>query len=116
MVHSIQYRLSQFDDVQETAREQAEHWVEWAPTWGLGIKFSDMEVRYRGHVTNGTGRPGVSRNFGGRGVGVLDAAQASGGSDILVAPDGPLTLSDVSLFSHQFSISVPLGHPRRGAP
>ena len=113
MVHSIQYHLSQFDDVAVTSREQEEHWVEWTPTWGMAFRFSDMEIRYRGHVTNGTGRPGVSRNPGG-GVGFLASADRSVGGDILVAPDGPLTLSDVSLFSHQFSISIPLGRPRRG--
>jgi hypothetical protein len=115
MIHSIQYQLSQFDDVQVTARQQREHWVEWAPTWGIGFRFSDMEIRYRGHVTNGTGRPGVSTNSDGGGRVFAPTALESGG-DILVAPDGPLTLSDVSLFSHLFSISVPLGRPRRGAP
>ncbi len=114
MIHSIQYRLSQFDDVDVTSRGQEEHWVEWTPTWGLSFRFSDMEIRYRGHVTNGTGRPGVSLNPGG-GV-VLETANRSAGGDILVAPDGPLTLSDVSLFGHQFSISIPLGRPRSVTP
>jgi len=57
-------------------------------------------------VTNGTGRPGVVRSQG-RGVDFA-VSSAAGGSNILVAPSGPLTLTPVQLMNHQVSISVPI--------
>ena len=106
-LHSIGYQLDQYDNVLQFGRAQDEQWVEWSPTWGLSLRFPELEIRYRGRVTNGTGRPGV-------GVGTCpqcrfvaqDATVAGGG--ILAAPSGPLTLEEVKLATHQFSISLPL--------
>jgi hypothetical protein len=57
------------------------------------------ELHYRGSVTNGTGRPGVSS--GG------DVVADAGGSNILVAPSGPLTLAGVRVMTHQLAITFP---------
>jgi len=104
-VHAIGYQLDQYDNVQEFGRAQEEQWLEWSPTWGLSLKFPELEIRYRGRVTNGTGRPGVAAcqvcRF------VADGAVVAGGG-ILAAPSGPLTLEEVKLATHQFSISLPL--------
>lgn len=102
-VREIHYWLDQQDHVQITARSQEERWVEWSPTWGLSVRFSELELRYRGRVTNGTGRPGVLPDIQ---RGNLDVASAGG--DVLIAPSGPLTLTDVRVITHQFSISLPL--------
>lgn len=104
VVRSTNYRLAQTDHVQLRSRGHEEQWVEWTPTWGLGFRFPDLEVSYRGRVINGTGRPGV---IGQARPDVL-AAEASVGSNILVAPSGPLTLAGVTVVTHQFSIAVPL--------
>jgi hypothetical protein len=104
MVRSIRYRLAQSDNVQAVAHQLDEGWVEWTPTWGLSLRFPDLEIRYRGRVTNGTGRPGVQApGFFPSG---RDFAVAAGG--ILVAPSGPLSLQGVNTTTHQISISLPL--------
>jgi hypothetical protein len=100
-VHRIDYSLVQHDNVQATRRRQHEDWVEWTPTWGLSLRFPSWEVRYRGSVTHGTGRPGV-RSGGGD-----DVAVAEAGRTILVAPSGPLTLTGVKVMTHQVAISFP---------
>ncbi len=98
-IHSINYSLDQRDNVGATTRGLDEGWVEWAPTWGLSLRFPAWEVRYRGQVTNGTGRPGV---FAG-GIAVAEPLRGN----VLVAPNGPLTLSGVRVMTHQVSVSFP---------
>ena len=100
-VHRIDYSMVQQDNVQLTTRRQSEDWVEWTPTWGLSLRFPAWEVRYRGSVTHGTGRPGVRASGGD----VLTADAVPG--TILVAPSGPLTLTGVKVMTHQVSISFP---------
>jgi hypothetical protein len=104
-VQSIHYWLDQTDNVQLSSRSLEEQWFEWSPTWGLSFRFTDLEVRYRGSTTHGTGRPGVRGNGGDL---VLASAAESAGSNILVAPSGPLTLTDVAVVTHQISFSLPL--------
>ena len=105
-VRSIDYELKQVDIVEGSKRLQDESWTEWTPTWGLSLAFSDLELRYQGRVTTGTGLPGtawdqaVSTRFA--------AAEAAGVSDFIVAPSGPLTLQEASVTAHQFSISIPI--------
>jgi len=104
VVRSIRYRLMQENRVQASRRNQREAWIEWTPTWGLKFRFPELEIRYQGRVTHGTGRPGVA-GFGG-GVPTLDAA--GGARGIIVAPNGPLALDEVSVVTHQISISLPI--------
>ena len=99
VVHSINYTLAQRDNVEARSRSLQQDWIEWTPTWGLSLRFPAWEVRYRGSVTNGTGRPGV---FGGD----LRVDVAAPGN-VLVAPIGPVTMSGVRVMTHQVSISFP---------
>lgn len=101
-LRSIRYRLDQKNYVLNTQRFQREDWVEWTPTWGLTLRFPDLEVRYVGRQTNGTGRPGVDSGFG-----VAEAATAAR-ADVLLAPSGTLTLAEARVRTHQFAVSVPL--------
>jgi hypothetical protein len=98
----IEYHLAQTDHVQRSNRSLDEDWTEWQPTWGLSFRFPSLELRYHGSVTHGTGRPGV----GGGGAVQFDRAATVG--NILAAPSGPLTLSEVKVTSHQISISLPI--------
>ncbi|MBI4421857.1 MAG: hypothetical protein HY560_13620, partial [Gemmatimonadetes bacterium] len=107
MVHTIRYSLYQYNNVGLTDRSLREGWAEWAPTWGFSLRFPETEIRYQGRLTKGTGRPGVVAQFGGGNRGVASALESAGGS-ILVAPNGPLTLTNVDLFAHQISLSFPL--------
>ncbi|HEX6307093.1 MAG TPA: hypothetical protein VFZ69_02830 [Longimicrobiales bacterium] len=101
-VRSFRYWLRQRDHVQLSSRRLEESWVEWKPTWGMSVAFPELELRYRGSVTNGTGRPGVAS------PGFLRADVALSSSNILVAPSGPLTLDEVRVMTHEISISLPL--------
>ena len=98
----IHYWLDQRDNVRETQREQEEEWLEWTPTWGAGVKFPEFHVRYTGRRTSGTGHPGVA-GVGGR------APTALSSSDFIVAPGGALTLQEAAVWTHQVSVTVPLG-------
>ncbi len=101
MVRSINYQLQQTDNVELAQRALRTSWNEWTPTWGITVRFPDFELRYRGRVTEGAGRPGTQFV-----VGVRDLALASG--TILAAPSGPLSLVNVNTSTHQISLSLPL--------
>ncbi len=105
-VRSYDYELEQIDLIQETKRRQNESWIEWTPTWGLSLTFTEIEVRYQGRVTTGTGQPGTA--WTPVGFGRLEAAADAGASDFIVAPSGPLTLQDASVTAHQFAVSIPV--------
>ncbi len=100
-VHRIHYSMEQRNNVQSSTRHLREGWMEWSPTWGLSFRFPTVEVRYRGSVTNGTGRPGV-----GRPDVFAETDLASG--PILVAPSGPVSIGSVKVTTHQVSLSLPL--------
>ncbi|HEV2672288.1 MAG TPA: hypothetical protein VGU74_14440 [Gemmatimonadales bacterium] len=104
VLRSISYHLQQTDHVELTQRALQTSWLEWTPTWGLSLRFPDLEIRYQGRVTKGAGRPGGGVNF--VQVGVADMALSSG--TILAAPSGPLSLVDVNTTTHQISLSLPL--------
>ena len=104
-VRAYDFHLDQWDNVEESFRRQDENWMEWVPSWGLLARFTELELRYTGRVTTGTGRPGVG---GGRGwFAEADVATAGSANDILLAPSGPLTLQDASVVTHQISVSIP---------
>jgi hypothetical protein len=106
-LRSYDYHLDQWDHVAEDSRRDDEQWMEWVPSWGARVNLGDLEICYAGRVTTGTGRPGVGWNGGW--LAPREAAMAdAGGNDILLAPSGPLTLQDVTVMTHQFSISVPI--------
>ena len=100
-VRSYAYTLDQTDHVESTSRELDESWMEWTPTFGLSYSFTGLDLRYAGRVTTGTGRPGLARSFGGE-------LASPDGADFIVAPRGALTLQDVSVYTHQISIAVPV--------
>ena len=103
VVRSVRYHLAQTDNVQLMQRSLETGWLEWTPTWGLSLRFAEFEIRYRGRVTHGAGRPGLESSpvLWGRDV-------AFAGGSILAAPTGPLNLTDVSTTTHQISLSLPL--------
>jgi hypothetical protein len=100
---TVHYWLVQSDFVQSAVRPQEEWWVEWTPTWGLTLRFPELELHYNGRVTKGTGRPGTQSTP----TFLADAAGVRSG-ELLVAPDGPITLQGVSVVTHQISLSLPL--------
>lgn len=103
-VRAYDYHLDQWDNIAETSRRQDEDWMEWMPTWGVRVVLRDVEVRYMGRATTGTGRPGVAWT-GAVAERAMDAGLAN---DIVVAPSGPLTLQDATVLTHQVSVSIPI--------
>jgi hypothetical protein len=103
-VYSVDYRLEQVDHVREEKRTQQESWLEWTPSLGLTVKLPELEVRYVGRVTTGTGRPGIAtRGFVGAGERTFSAS-----SDMIIAPRGPLTLQEADVVTHQLSVVIPI--------
>jgi hypothetical protein len=103
-LRAYDYHLDQWDHVEDEFRRQDEQWMEWVPSWGIRLRLGDLELRYMGRVTTGTGRPGVAWN----GAVAERAADFSSANDILLAPSAPLTLQDVTVFTNQVSVSIPI--------
>jgi len=102
-VRSYDYTLEQTDHVAASFRDQDETWMEWTPSFGATFRFSDLELRYGGRLTTGTGQPGVSRNFDDA---VASAFEST--ADFIIAPEAPLTLQDATVMTHQFSVRIPI--------
>jgi hypothetical protein len=102
---SRETELDQWNVVTATRREQEESWMEWTPSFGAMIRFPELEVRYSGWLTTGTGRPSV--DFAVRG-GTARADAAAESSDFLVPPSGPLILQEAQVTTHQISVRLPL--------
>jgi hypothetical protein len=104
-VYSIDYRLEQTDHVQETKRKQEESWYEWTPTWSIALTFPEVQIRYTGRLTTGTGLPGVAWTP----TGTMRAEAVAAAGDFILAPSGPLTLQDASVTAHQLALVIPIG-------
>ena len=76
--------------------------MEWSPTMGAVLHFSDVDLRYTGRFTTGTGRPGIAWEWE-EGVRVADSF-----NDFIIAPQGPLTLQDALVHTHQLSVKIPV--------
>jgi hypothetical protein len=75
--------------------------MEWTPTVGAAFRVGDVEFRYAGRFTTGTGQPGITAT-----PEALMAREAS--SDFIVAPQGPLTLQEATVMTHQISARIPI--------
>lgn len=102
-IRSYAYQLEQIDHVDRSYREQDESWIEWSPSFGASYSFDALDLRYTGRVTTGTGLPGTGGAFG---PGVVDEAALQ--SDFVIAPQGPLTLVDATVVTHQLSVRIPV--------
>jgi len=101
-VRTTRYWLTQEDRVQRSERDQYEAWTEWRLTWGGELDWEALTLRYTGHLTLGTGQPGIRTNG-------VRAAEFAGTGDFIVAPRGPLTVQGARVFTHQISVILPVG-------
>ena len=101
VVRSVHYDLAQRDDVDATTRHLEESWLEWTPTWGLSLRFPELELRYRGLVTHGTDRLVTPSNQF-----VTNPADLRPG--FFPSPGLSMTLDGVHVVTHQVSVSFPL--------
>jgi len=102
VVRSVHYNLAQRDDVDGTTRHLEESWLEWTPTWGLSLRFPELELRYRGLVTHGTDRLVTPANQ----FFANPAADLRPG--FFPSPGPSMTLDGVHVVTHQVSVSLPL--------
>ena len=100
-LRSYAYGLDQHDRVRGTLRHADEAWMEWSPSAGATFRLGDVEVRYAGRLTTGTGRPGIELT-------PQALADQAALSDFIIAPAGPLTLQEVTVLTHQLSVKVPV--------
>jgi hypothetical protein len=63
-----------------------------------------LDVRYALRLTNGTGTPGLARQFPGPGLETL----AGLSNDFILAPGAPLTLEPARVVTHQISVVIPV--------
>jgi hypothetical protein len=103
-VRANDYHLDQWDNVASETRRQDEQWMEWVPSWGVRLRLKGLDLQYAGRVTTGTGRPGVAWT----GSAEARAFGAGLANDIVVPPGGPLTLQEAAVWTHQFSVTVPI--------
>ena len=102
-VRSIGYKLVQNNYVQEFRRKQRERWQEWTASFGLILNLQELQVKYQGRWTTGTGQPGVSGN-----ATLENAGDSRGFQSIIVAPSGSLTLLDAHVITHRITVSIPI--------
>ncbi|MBW3535667.1 MAG: hypothetical protein KY453_10715 [Gemmatimonadetes bacterium] len=103
-VYAVSYDLEQRDFVRQTVRDQRESWLEWTPSWGAALRLPEVEVRYAGRLTTGTGRPGVLG--GGFRAG---ADEALAGGDFIPAPSGDLFLDGAWVLTQRIGVVIPAG-------
>jgi hypothetical protein len=102
-VRSYDYTLDQTNHVDASFRTQDETWMEWTPTLGATFHLNDVEVRYAGRITTGTGQPGVARSLSSEATAAMDV-----GGDFILAPEAALTLQDANVLTHQLVIRIPI--------
>ncbi len=105
-LHSYRYHLDQEDFVLPLKRKLEEDWSEWTFSLGLGYTFTGFQLRYLSLITLGTGRPGVEQSFF-RGTPEMDANTAFL-SDFIIAPNGPLSLQEARVWTHQITLLIPI--------
>jgi hypothetical protein len=99
----INYDLQQTDLVTEAVSDLAQSWIQWTPSWGARTEIAGMRLGYVGRITFGTGEPSASPTRWRRGG--FQSEQSS----FVPAPRGPLTVDGAFVFTHQISVSLPIG-------
>jgi hypothetical protein len=98
---STAYTLEQRDLIRDADRTAHESWIEWTRTWAVAMRLATVEFQYRGRLTTGGSRPGVSF------IAVPPIALSSSIAPF-PGPSNPTTLNGVNVTSHQVSVSLPL--------
>ena len=101
-LRSYDYQLDQVNHIESSFRDLNESWMEWSPTIGAVLHLSDIDLRYMGRLTTGTGQPGIAWEWE-EGAGPMARA-----NDFIIAPSGPLTLQDALVHTHQLSVRIPI--------
>ncbi len=109
-VRSISYELEQINHIEPFSamshkRKQDESWMEWTPSLGVSLALQGVTLHYTARITTGTGRPGTRWSPARMAESGLDSTFSS---DFILAPQGPLTLQDARVTTHQLSVVIPM--------
>ena len=105
-LHSYRYHLDQEDFVLPLKRKLKEDWSEWTFSLGLGYNFTGFQLRYLSLITLGTGRPGVE--WDARAFAEDQSLGNASSADFLIAPNGPLSLQEARVWTHQVTLLIPI--------
>ena len=105
--HSYRYTLDQENFVDAFRRQLKEDWSEWTFSLGLGYNFTGFQLRYLSLMTLGTGRPTVGWDATAFAEDQSSLNAVSLG-DFVVAPNGPLSLQDARVWTHQVTLLIPI--------
>ena len=97
-LRAVRYRLEQWDAIQLRETASTQSWNEWTRSWGMSLRFAGGDLRYRGTLTTGTGRPG----FDDPGFIAVDALSSFRGPGQF----GVTPFDDVRVTTHQISFSI----------
>jgi hypothetical protein len=97
---AVRYRLDQWDAIQLRETASTQSWNEWTRSWGLSLRFAGGDLRYRGSLTTGAGRPGFDGNPGFVAVDALSSFRGP------VGRFGVTPFDDVRVTTHQISFSI----------
>ncbi len=103
-IHSYSYKLEQTNYLFQNRRSQAEDWWEYTWSWGVKFHFRDFNLKYSGRYIGGSGQPRIGGGFF-----VSPVRDMTLRSDLILAPSGPLDVTEHAIYSHQFTIEIPLG-------
>ena len=106
-LHAFRYTLDQWDAIQQQQSNSRQNWNEWTRTWGVSVRLIGADLRYRGSLTTGAGRPGFDRPDGPIAVDALSSSSVPSPGFGSFTPFG-LAFDDVRAFTHQISLSVPI--------
>lgn len=107
-VQSIRYRLKQWDRIQETARIQDEHWMEWSPTLGFTYRGRGFDAGYTFTLTCGAGTSCTPCFLGcGDDVSVTaPPAPGAGGGGVIASPTDALRFEGGRVTTHRFTVTM----------
>ena len=101
---SYSYSLEQTNKITGTTRDQDESWMEWTPAFSALFSLDGLDIQYGLRFTTGTGHPGTDVSGGED----FAASPTAPGGDFVTAPEGPLTLRDATVVTHQVWVRIPI--------
>jgi hypothetical protein len=112
-VNRYGYSLDQENFLRDESIETDEDWIEWSPGWGGNVKLGRAELMYSGRwVAKGFDYPDGGFFGWGTTRDVINAPEAAGGNDFLVAPTERVDMPDFRVMTHRFTVVVPLSPGR----
>jgi hypothetical protein len=99
--HSHHYSFNQRDLPGDVSHRGTRNWMEWTRTWGLALRRTNVILSYRGRHLTGGERPGVPNP-----IAIPLAPGVIAGIRPFPVPTASPTLRDVSVITHQLSMSI----------